>query len=614
MTRFCFLLLLGWLIAAPLSGQPSDPIVDPAVDDGMPRKLHETFILPRLSSPEATWTSFQRVMDQYSQIIIGSGYTNHNYELLRRMEDRMQQFFDLREVPPSVRRTTACEAAVYLYESFCRFRPMPPGTLPGREEAFAEMKDGYPGVWLVDDGVISIVYIDSGEYKGSFQFSARTVKMAEPVYEGVKSLSYVNEHANGLHDAYFLTPGPLIPSSWVRDMPSWLHATYFKQGVWQWIAILVVFFGLVFVLALLGRVVGRLTAQMPRGLRACVRLVMPLATIGLTVFAVWFLAVQIFVTGEVLQAIRFLEWFVVLISAVCIVFIIGSIISEIIISTRSLESKGIDSSLVRFSVKVASIVVAAAVAIEGATMLGFSITTVLAGAGVTGLAIALAAQESLRNVFGSVMLLLDKPFKVGQRVIVRGHDGVIESIGLRSTKMRQLDGHLTTFPNEDVAKADIENIGERQHIRRLLRLNISLTTPAEKIDEAIAIIQDILAVKEGDEESEKRNGPINHPDFPPRVFFESVGDYAYQILVLYWYHPADYWAYMEFSQVFNRAVVERFAKAGIQLAVPTQRSYLIPHDEGAAKALQDLAVLPGQKSGSGRPSADPEHGLEESET
>lgn len=553
------------------------------------RRVQDTFVLPRLTSPRATWDSFNAVMAIYAKKIISEGYTSENYEQLTIIEKRMETFFDMREVPPSVRRSVAAESAVYLYETFARFTMAGAQMLPDRDQAFKEMKDGYPGVWTVEDGVIAIIYVDSGDYKGSFQFSYRTLESADFIYESVKNLSYINLQVEGLHDAYFLNPGPLIPAELVRDLPQWMHQEIYKQSVWQWMAMFLVGVLLLTGLLFFSRVVNRVCRNWPRLFRSIARLFVPAAVITATTMATNFLAMQVFISGDVLRAVRFIEWLVLLFMAVCVVFIIGNIVSEAIIRSRHFKGGGIDASLVRFIVKIFSIIVAAAVVIEGATMLGFTVTTVLAGAGVTGLAIALAAQESLRNVFGSVMLLLDKPFKVGQRVIVRGHDGIIENIGLRSTKIRLLTGNLTTIPNEDVAKADIENVGERQHIRRLLRLHISLSTPPEKIDEALVIIRDLLAVKEGDAESAERNGPVNHPDFPPRVNFETVASYAFQIIVIYWYHPPDYWAYMAFSEKFNRDVVEHFAAAGIELAVPTQRSYFTSRVE-AISTLQDPAV------------------------
>jgi MscS family membrane protein len=200
--------------------------------------------------------------------------------------------------------------------------------------------------------------------------------------------------------------------------------------------------------------------------------------------------------------------------------------------------------------------------------IGLKVSTLLAGLGVGGLAVALAAQDTLKNLLGSIMILLDKPYRVGQRIVARGHDGIVEEIGLRSTRIRLLTGHQTTIPNEEMAKIDIENIGQRPHIRRLANIGITYDTPPEKIEKAVEIILKILDNHEGMD-----------PELPPRAYFSEYNPYSLNILVLYWYHPADYWGYMEFSQGVNLKIAREFHKEGIKFAFPTSTTYL-SQDEG----------------------------------
>jgi len=199
--------------------------------------------------------------------------------------------------------------------------------------------------------------------------------------------------------------------------------------------------------------------------------------------------------------------------------------------------------------------------------LGFNISTVLAGLGVGGIAVALAAQDTLKNFLGSVMILLDKPYGVGQRIVIKGHDGIVEEIGLRSTKLRLLTGHQTTVPNEEMARLDIENIGRRPHIRRLFNVTITYDTPPEKVEKAIQIIEKILENHEGMD-----------AEFPPRVYFNDFNPASLNLLVLYWYHPAAYWEYMAHCQRVNLQIMREFAKEGIQFAFPTQTTYLTQQD------------------------------------
>jgi len=199
--------------------------------------------------------------------------------------------------------------------------------------------------------------------------------------------------------------------------------------------------------------------------------------------------------------------------------------------------------------------------------IGLKVSTLLAGLGVGGLAVALAAQDTLKNLLGSIMILLDKPYKVGQRIVAKGHDGIVEEIGLRSTRIRLLTGHQTAIPNDEMAKIDIENIGLRPHIRRLANIGITYDTPPEKIEKAVDIILKILDNHEGMD-----------PELPPRAYFNEYDPYSLNILVLYWYHPADYWGYMRFSQWVNLEIAREFQKEDIQFAFPTTTTYLSQDD------------------------------------
>ena len=191
------------------------------------------------------------------------------------------------------------------------------------------------------------------------------------------------------------------------------------------------------------------------------------------------------------------------------------------------------------------------------------ITSIIAGLGIGGLAIALAAQDTIKNFFGSVILFIDKPFEIGNRIVIDGHDGPVEEVGLRSTKIRTLDGHLVTIPNGELVNKSIQNIGKRPYIRRIANLTITYDTSPEKVERALAIVKELLNNHEG-----------MHEDLPPRIYFNDFNADSLNILVIYWYHPPDYWDCMAFTESFNKVVFRRFNEEGIDFAFPTQTLYL----------------------------------------
>ncbi|MFN2352237.1 MAG: mechanosensitive ion channel family protein, partial [Kiritimatiellia bacterium] len=170
---------------------------------------------------------------------------------------------------------------------------------------------------------------------------------------------------------------------------------------------------------------------------------------------------------------------------------------------------------------------------------------------------------TIKNFFGSLVIFADKPFEIGERILVDGHDGFIEEVGLRSTRIRTLDNHLVIFPNGDLANKAVSNISRRRNIRRIMNITITYDTPPEKVQEALNIVRELLANHEG-----------QHPDFPPRVFFSEFNSDSLNILAIYWYHPPDYWTYLAFSEKLNMELLRRFNKAGIEFAFPTQTLYL----------------------------------------
>lgn len=203
----------------------------------------------------------------------------------------------------------------------------------------------------------------------------------------------------------------------------------------------------------------------------------------------------------------------------------------------------------------------------------------LAGLGIGGLALALAAQDTLKNLFGGVMIMLDKPFNLGERIVVDGCDGVVEDIGFRSTRIRTLTGHLVTVPNEKMASNRIENIGRRPNIRRLTHIAIPYDTPADKLETALEIIRGILDNHEG-----------MHPDLPPRVNFTEFNDTSLNIMMLYWYHPGDYWTFVAFSETVNLRIMRAFEAEGIEFAFPTSTTYLAQDDRRPLRIRLDAGA------------------------
>lgn len=217
--------------------------------------------------------------------------------------------------------------------------------------------------------------------------------------------------------------------------------------------------------------------------------------------------------------------------------------------------------MVRSSLRVTVVVLCL---VQVATVLSDKpLTSILAGLGVGGLAVALAAQETIKNFFGSITVLTDKPFELGDRIMVDKYDGVVENVGFRSTRIRTFDGDLVTIPNGDLAGKGIQNAGKRPYLRRVMNIGLTYDTSAEKVGRAMEIIRETLA-----------DQPHADPSMPPRVVFKDFGSSSLDIMVIYWFCKVDYWEFMEFNEKVNMELLRRFREAGIELAFPSQTVYV----------------------------------------
>ena len=182
-----------------------------------------------------------------------------------------------------------------------------------------------------------------------------------------------------------------------------------------------------------------------------------------------------------------------------------------------------------------------------------AILGLLAGA-VVGL--AFASQDTIKNVFGAVMLIVDQPFTLGDTINVGSHEGRVESLGLRSTTLILLDGQKLAIPNGDLANRAIVNVTRREFIRAQDLVHLEVNTPTEQAQRAIEIIREILVNHDGFD-----------PRHPPLVHLTEFSDWAINIRVMYWFYPASSAKQLEFNQKLILRISEKLQAAGIRLAV-----------------------------------------------
>lgn len=478
---------------------------------------------------------------------------------------RIISCLDLSKVAPALRRGVSAESAVCLKEVLDRMDLPPWDQIPDVDQLSTE--DNRPlRHWRLPGTEITITRITEGPREGEYLFDPETVEKAKEYFELVRHLPY-KEHGStpGIYDWYLSNAGSMIPDKWIIAFPSWTRATFFSTPVWKWLGLIVVLFLLFaamwFVYLAERKLVNKLRQTSVFGY--LVSLLFPVAAICLPIVAKRLMTNQLALRGDVLNIVIIFLDVVFLLALIVVVMGVGSRVAALIISRPQIHPKGLDAQFIRVACRLASLVAAVIVFLEGGQQLGIPLSTLLAGAGVGGLAFALAAQDTLKNLFGSMMIFLDKPYRVGERIVTSGYDGVVEEIGLRSTRLRLLTGHQVTIPNEDMARIHIENIGRRPHIRRCTSIALQLDTPPEKVKQAVEIIRGLLDNHEG----------MDH-QFPPRVFFDEFNRDSLRVRILYWYHPPNYWEYLAFSERLNLRIIESLQQAGIDLAPPTNVTHM----------------------------------------
>ncbi|MEM9282831.1 MAG: mechanosensitive ion channel family protein, partial [Verrucomicrobiota bacterium] len=413
--------------------------------------------------------------------------------------------------------------------------------------------------WRLEGTVIEIHRVKEGPRSGDYLFSPESIKKAIDNFEMFQEAPYQKGASPNFYAMYLTKPGDLIEPV-VESLPSVFRTRIIgRHALWQWLALGIAVILSICVLAFIYRLGRRLAIKQREtgAVSYALTLLFPLLALLIPWGFIFVITHEIRLAGRALSFFTFTANVVLLLAALVVIMGLGNRIAAFIISKPDIPTHGIDAQLIRVVARVLSMVLAVVVFLEGGKHLGIPLSTLLASAGVGGLAFALAAQESLKNFFGSIMIFMDKPFRIGERIAVKNFDGVVEEIGLRSTRLRLLNGHQATLPNEEMARTDIENIGRRNHIRKKGELRLPVDTPPQKIEEALEILKDLLEDHEGQDEA-----------YPPRAFFTDILPDSLRLKFYYWYHPPEIWEFLRFSEELNLEIQKKFEAAGICLAVP----------------------------------------------
>ncbi|MEC4667927.1 MAG: mechanosensitive ion channel family protein, partial [Nitrospirota bacterium] len=442
--------------------------------------------------------------------------------------------------------------------------------------------------WRLPETEIDIVLIEDGPRAGEYLVSAQTVARLPDFFERVKDLPYKPGPAKALYNVYralssvrirnlydFYLNSPvrlidIVPLRWLLRLPKWASAQAAGVAAWQWLGLgFGLAAGLIVILAA-NRAARRLARrkQIDPGI-GWHRLLTPLAVILVTGFLIPRVNFIFHIGGDPLIFIAYALTTVLFLSATWVALIGGNILGETIVMSRNLRQRSMDSQLIRLGTRFASLIIAIGFLIEGANQLGLPAYSVLAGLGVGGFAVALAARESLANLLGSIVIIFERPFRVGHWIKIGDTEGTVEDVGFRSIRIRTFYNSLISIPNNEVVNAVIDNLGRRRMRRQRFFVQIRYDTPREKVEQFINGINRLIT----------DHPMIEKDDF--HIRFNGFGESGLDILVYFYLHVPTYFTELEERERILLQILDLAKEIDIEFAFPTRTLHVETVPEAA---------------------------------
>ena len=544
----CF---MGLLVCFAAMGQPDSPPALPEAETNAPANAPAA----ALASPRATVFSFLKAIRQVDEGDFDAWPT-------------VLATIDFRHTSLEPDSQPARQAAQDLWRAMNHIRAFRPEELPGRSDLAQDVStwtlfprpDSVEDLALIravdlDDMAIALVRLPDGSWK----FSSRTIEQASELYDALRPL--------GAKVAFDDTRDLTRP--WLEQhMPPSLQGQVLDVAYWQWLGLLVlILMGVTLdhvVRAVLRVVTGRVLRQQDGEAKA--------ATIATAMRPVGLLAAGVFwlLTVNVLQMPGIAH--TVLVTAARLFTVIATVwaawrvvdlISEVAENKAKQTRSRFDDVLVPLVRKSLKIFITAFGVIYAASTLNINIWPMLASLGIATAGIAFAAKDTIENFFGSIAVILDRPFEVGDWVVIEGKtEGTVEQVGFRSTRVRTFYNSQITVPNANLVRATVDNYGRRKYRRWSTTLGIQYDTPPATIVTFTEGIRELI-----------RQHPYTRKDYY-QVWFNGFGSSSLEVLVYVFYEAPDWSTELRERERLALDILRLADQLGVQFAFPTQTVHL----------------------------------------
>lgn len=501
----------------------------------------------KTESPQETMRSFMEAMKEYRE-----GVVTKDEKKIGRLSDAVRTL-NLEDVPIILRKEKGRETAILLKEVIDRLFVIKYEDFPSVDS----MVENPVKKWRVGNSEITIYRVDQGERAGEYLFSRETVDLTTEFYDKVKHLPYLNPKLGGA----------LYEEPWIENyIFPWMRIKFLSIFFWQWMGLSVFI-----LLGLTLRTVAKFfldklfvilkNNQSAWDHKIVEEIKSPFTLLLATL--VWYFSLQILrFHGDTLGFFHAILRVTLSVGLVWTIYGLMNVLSEYLTGIAAKTESTLDDQLVPLiskSLKILVVIFGTLVAIQN---LGINVMGVLAGLGLGGLAFALAAKDGVANFFGSLMILFDKPFQVGDWIVVGDAEGVVEEVGFRSTRIRTFYNSLVSIPNAEMMNAKIDNMGRRRYRRYSTKLGITYDTPPDKIEKFVDGIKEIAL-----------SNPVIWKD-NLHVYFNDFSPSSLAIMVYIFFEVSNWTEELKNREIFLMETKKLAARIGVEFAFPTQTVHI----------------------------------------
>lgn len=540
---------------------------------------------PRFDSPRSTMMTFLRSVSRYRSSEAFS-------EERARAEDDLAKALGL-EGPEAV---TAVNTAIRLHESLKRMGEVSRFSLPDAAAVRQAGRDGTPMDRFVyfphqRDDLQELGQIEAADLVGEdleialtrraggvWTFATQTVDSSEQLFRTLGRLP-----PRWGEDDGELTPALRIErwvafnlESFVPDRYLW--ASFAGIPAWKWgLIVVIIFAGFVADLAALALVRFVWWAGFARrGVKADPQMVRraarPFALLAAAI--VWYYGQNLLGLPRLPETIIRIGVLAILVgSVVWAAYSVVDLVGDVLSKRASRTNTKIDDLLVPLGRKTAKVVITLFGLVYVAHAMDYEVLPLLTGLGIGGLAVAFAAKDTIENFFGSIAVIADRPFEVGDWVKVDDVEGTVEELGLRSTRIRTFYDSLVTVPNATLVRAVVDNFGRRRYRRFSTHLALPYGTPPEKIEQFCEGVREII------EQHPKTRKDVYH------IYLNRFGDSSLDVLVYIFHECPDWATELAERQRFMLDVLRLAEDLGVEFAFPTRTLHVLPDEEWEDVAL-----------------------------